>query len=270
LSLDDDVNRSLKQWQVPENKFTKDEKVTLRRILSHSAGLTVHGFPGYDVDSRLPTLRQILDGARPANTPAIRVDVVPGSRSRYSGGGYTVMQQMMIDATGKAFPELMHETVLARLQMTASTYEQPLPADRVTLAATGYYPDGKGVKGKWHIYPEMAAAGLWTTPSDLARFAIAIQEALAAKSNPVITSSMTRRMLTVQKGNNGLGLFLNGIGKKLRFEHGGRDAGFDTFLMAEAESGRGVVIMINMNDNTGAVNRMVEAVRKEYHWPEAI
>jgi CubicO group peptidase (beta-lactamase class C family) len=269
LSLDDDVNRSLKQWQVPENKFTKDEKVTLRCILSHSAGLTVHGFPGYDADSRLPILRQILDGSKPANTAAIRVAVVPGSTWRYSGGGYTVMQQMMIDVTGKSFPELMQEAVLAPLQMTANTYEQPLPADRVTLAATGYYPNGKGIKGKWHIYPEMAAAGLWTTPSDLARFAIRIQEALAAKSNPVISSSMTRHMLTVQKGNNGLGLFLNGSGKKLRFDHGGRDEGFDTFLMADAESGHGVVIMINANDNSGAVNRRVEAVRKEYHWPEA-
>ena len=270
LSLDGDVNRSLKQWQVPENQFTKDEKVTLRRILSHSAGLTVHGFPGYQADSRLPTLRQILDGSKPANTAAIQVNVVPGSTWRYSGGGYTVMQQMMIDVTGKPFPVLMKEAVLAPLQMTASTYEQPLPADRARLAATGYYPNGKEVKGKWHIYPEMAAAGLWTTPSDLARFAIGIQKALAARSNPVLSSSMTRRMLTVQKGNNGLGLFLNGSGKKLRFDHGGRDEGFDTLLMADAESGHGVVIMINANDNSGAVNRMVEAVRKEYHWPDGL
>jgi CubicO group peptidase (beta-lactamase class C family) len=270
LSLDEDVNRSLKQWQVPENKLTKDEKVTLRRILNHSAGLTVHGFPGYRADVRLPTLTQILDGSKPANTAAIRVDVVPGSRWRYSGGGYTVMQQMLTEVTGKAFPELMKEAVLGPLGMTASTYEQPLPTDRVRLAATGYYPNGKEVRGKWHVYPEMAAAGLWTTPSDLARFAIGIQEALAAKSNPVISCSMTRQMLTVQKGNSGLGLFLNGRGKKLRFEHGGRDEGFDTLLVADAESGHGVIIMINANDNSGAVNRMIEAVREEYHWPEGL
>jgi CubicO group peptidase (beta-lactamase class C family) len=269
LSLDDDVNRRLKQWQVPENEFTKDKKVTLRRILSHSAGLTVHGFPGYDSDSPLPTLRQILDGSKPANTAAIRVDVVPGSTWRYSGGGYTVMQQMMIDVTGKSFPEWMQEAVLTPLQMTASTCEQPLPADRVAFAATGYYSNAKEVKGKWHIYPEMAAAGLWTTPSDLARFAISIQKGLAAKSNPVISSSMTRQMLTVQKGNSGLGLGLDGSGKELRFSHGGRDEGFDAFLMAGSDSGHGVVIMINANDNSGAVKRMVEAVRQEYHWLEA-
>jgi CubicO group peptidase (beta-lactamase class C family) len=267
LSLDEDVNRSLKDWQVPENKFTKDEKVTLRRILSHSAGLTVHGFPGYSAGSHIPTLRQVLNGSRPANTHAIRVNVVPGSTWRYSGGGYTVMQQMMVDVTGKSFPQLMQETVLGPLRMTASTYEQPLPAERVPLAATGFYANGKAVKGKWHTYPEMAAAGLWTTPSDLARFAISIQEALAAKSNPVISSAMARQMLTVQKDSLGLGLFLSGSGKALLFSHGGRNEGFDAGLMAEAELGHGVVIMLNANDNSGTANRIIEAARKEYRWP---
>jgi len=269
LSLDEDVNRWLKQWKVPENDYTKDEKVTLRRILSHSAGLTVHGFPGYAVGASMPTLVEILDGTKPANTAAIRVDVVPGSTSRYSGGGYTVMQQMMIDVTGKPFPEFMQETVLTPLRMAASTYEQPLPKNKVAAAATGYYANGKQVEGKWHIYPEMAAAGLWTTASDLARFAIGIQQALAGKSNPVISQSMTRQILTVQKGGSGLGLGLEGSGKTLRFSHGGRDEGFDAFMMAYAESGQGVVIMINANDNSGAVNRMVDAVRREHHWPDS-
>lgn len=269
LSLDEDVNRVLKQWQVAENEFTEKEKVTLRRILSHSAGLTVHGFPGYDGDSPLPTLRQVLEGSKPANTAAIRVDVVPGSNSRYSGGGYMVMQQMMIDTTGKTFPILMRENVLAPLQMNASTYEQPLPADRASVAATGYYSDGKEVSGRWHIYPEMAAAGLWTTASDLARFAISLQQALAGKSNSVISRSMTRQLLTVQKGNNGLGLGLEGSGKTLRFYHGGRNAGFDALLLAYAERGSGVAIMFNANDNSGAVKRIVNAVSKEYHWPGA-
>lgn len=268
LSLDEDVNRWLKGWKVLENDFTKDEKVTLRRILSHSAGLTVHGFPGYAVGAPIPTLVQILDGVKPANTAAIRVDVVPGSMSRYSGGGYTLMQQMMIDVTGKSFPEFMQDAVLTPLGMTASSYEQPLPNHRATAAATGYYPNGKPVKGKWHIYPEMAAAGLWTTASDLARFAIGIQQALAGKSNPVISQSMTRQMLTAQKGNSGLGLGLGGSGTVLSFSHGGRDEGFDTFLTAYAESGQGVVIMINANDNSGAVKRIVDAVRREYLWPD--
>jgi CubicO group peptidase (beta-lactamase class C family) len=240
----------------------------LRRILLHSAGLTVHGFPGYAVGARIPTLVQILDGVKPANTAAIRVDVIPGSTSRYSSGGYTVMQQMMIDVTGTSFPEFMLEAVLTPLSMTASTYEQPLPNEKAATAATGYYANGKQVKGKWHIYPEMAAAGLWTTASDLARFTIGIQQALAGKSNPVISQSMTRQVLTAQKGNSGLGFGLGGSGKRLSFVHGGQDEGFDTFLLFYAESGQGVVIMINANDDSGAVNRMVSAVRREYHWPD--
>jgi CubicO group peptidase (beta-lactamase class C family) len=267
LTLDDDVNRRLKEWQVPENEFTKEEKVTLRRILSHSAGLTVHGFPGYAVGSRLPTLRQVLDGSRPANTAAIRVDVVPGSITRYSGGGYTVMQWMMIELTGKRFPELMQETVLTPLNMAASTYEQPLRTDRGFLAATGHYANGTAVTGNWHSYPEMAAAGLWTTPSDLARFAISIQEALAGKPSPVISQAMTREMLTAQQGSYGLGLGLEGSGKSLRFHHGGRNEGFDAMLVACAGSGQGVVVMINANDNSGALNRIIEAVSEEYRWP---
>jgi CubicO group peptidase (beta-lactamase class C family) len=269
LALDEDANRYLKQWRVPENKFTKDEKVTLRRILSHSAGLTVHGFPGYSVDSPRPSLRQVLDGSRPANTPAIRVDVVPGTIFRYSGGGYTVMQQLMIDVSGETFTELMRECVLTPLGMSASTYEEPLPADRVGAAATGYYSNGEQVTGRWHIYPEMAAAGLWTTPSDLARFVISVQEGLAGKSNPTISQSMIRQMLTVQKGHWGLGLLLTGRGKLLRFSHQGRDEGFDTFMMGYAESGQGVVIMINANDDSGVMGHIVDAVRQEYHRPEA-
>ena len=137
-----------------------------------------------------------------------------------------------------------------------------------SAAATGYYSNGKQVEGRWHIYPEMAAAGLWTTASDLARFAISVQEGLAGKSNPAISQSMTRQMLTVQKGHWGLGLLLTGRGKLLRFSHQGRDEGFDTFMMAYAESGQGVVIMINANDDSGVMGHIVDAVRQEYHRPE--
>jgi CubicO group peptidase (beta-lactamase class C family) len=267
LSLDNDVNRSLKRWQVPENDCTKEEKVTLRRILSHSAGLTVHGFPGYPSSSRLPTTIQILEGKEPANTAAICVDVKPGSLWRYSGGGYTVLQLMMSEVTGKPFAEMMKDKVLTPLKMTASTYEQPLPKDRVSAAASGYDSNGKVVQGKWHIYPEMAAAGLWSTPSDLARFAISIQHAAKGKSHPILSSSLTREMLTVQKSNSGLGWFLEGTGKSRRFSHSGRNEGFDAYLVTLIGSGQGLVVMINQNDNTGSLQRIFHAVGKQYQWP---
>lgn len=196
LSLDENVNVKLKTWKVPDNEFTKSEKVTLRRLMSHTAGLTVHGFPGYDVTDPLPTMPQIFNGEKPANTAPIRVDIVPGTQVRYSGGGVTIEQQVMIDVTGKAFPALLKETVLDKAAMTDSSYEQPLPAARASAAASGTYADGKVVRGKWHIYPEMAAAGLWTTPTDLCKFAIEIALSKTGKSNRILSQDMTRRMLT--------------------------------------------------------------------------
>ena len=268
LALDEDVNEKLVTWKVPENEFTREKKVTLRGILSHTAGLTVHGFPGYAADAPVPTLVQVLDGAKPANTAPVRVDVIPGGTWRYSGGGYTVMQQLVVDVTGEPYPEFMRSAVLGPLGMDASTYEQPLPVEKAILTASGYYGNRSPVEGRWHVYPEMAAAGLWTTPSDLARFAIGVQEALAGKSDKTLSERMARRMLTDQKNNDGLGVFLEGSGKALRFSHGGRDEGFDALLVAYAETGVGAAIMINANDNSRMMSRILGAVAREYQWPE--
>lgn len=266
LSLDENVNVKLKSWKVPDNEFTNDKKVTLRGILSHTTGLTVHGFPGYAVGAKIPSVVQILDGTAPANTPPVRVDFVPGSRWRYSGGGYTVMQQLMEDVTGAVFPDFMKSHVLSPLGMKNSTYQQPLPPELAKLTATGHYNNRKLVEGRWHIYPEMAAAGLWTTPSDLARFAMSIQNAYAGKSSNVLSQSMTRQMLTDQKNRDGLGVFLQGDSTALRFGHNGRDEGFDALLTASVDKGQGIVIMINANDNSHMMGRIVDFIADYYHW----
>jgi CubicO group peptidase (beta-lactamase class C family) len=267
LSLSEDVNLKLKSWKVPENEFTRTEKVTLRGLLSHTAGLTVHGFPGYDVTERMPSVIEVLDGK--GNTEAVRVNVVPGSLARYSGGGYTVIQLLIADATGKRFDQYMSDTVLAPLGMTSSTYQQPLPADRAALTAAGHYDDRSPVSGKWHVYPEMAAAGLWTTATDLAKFAIEIQQSIAGKSNKVLSQAMTREQLTdVKQSNYGLGLGLSGSGAARTFGHNGRDEGFDAQMVAFTETGQGLVVMINANDNSGMMNRISAAVGRTYHWPQ--
>lgn len=267
LALDEDVNRKLLSWKVPDNQFTADKKVTLRGLLSHTAGLTVHGFPGYASDAPVPSAVQILDGAKPANTAPVRVDFTPGSKWRYSGGGYTVMQQLVTDVTGKPFAAVMHDAVLKPMGMHASSFAQPPVAATARATAAGHYADRKPVAGRWHIYPEMAAAGLWTNPSDLARFAIGIQRSLAGTANPVIPAALTHAMLTEQKDGDGLGVFLKGAGKSLEFSHGGRDEGFDTLMRAFAETGQGVVIMINANDNSMMMQRIVAAIGRQYHWP---
>jgi len=173
LTLDGDVNRWLRSWRLPSSAAFGDEVVTLRRLLTHTAGLTVHGFPGY-ARTEIPTVPQVLDGEAPANTAAVRVDLTPGTEWRYSGGGYTVMQLLLADVSGRPFEELVADSVLGPFGMASSTYQNPLPADFHQLAATGHHPGQRPVAGGWHVYPEMAAAGLWTTASDLARFAIGI------------------------------------------------------------------------------------------------
>ena len=268
LSLDEDVNTKLTSWKVPDNAFTLREKVTLRRLLSHTAGMTVHGFDGYAAGKPRPTLVQVLNGEKPANSPPVRVDTVPGSKWRYSGGGYTVVQQLMQDVTGDSFPAFMQRNVLAPLGMSQSSYRQPLPPEQARFAATGHGPDGVPVAGRWHIYPEMAAAGLWTTASDLARFAIGVQRSLAGTASPVISQAMTRQMLTNQKDNDGLGLFLRGSGHTLIFQHNGVDEGFDAMLTAYAEAGKGAAIMVNANSSPSLVSHLLEAIARQYNWPD--
>jgi len=265
LSLDEDVNQKLKTWKVPENEFTKEQKVTLRRLMSHTAGLTVHGFPGYDVDAPLPTIVEILNGEKPANTDPIRVDFVPGTKFRYSGGGVTIEQLLMIDVTGKAFPALLRETVLDKIGMTASSYEQPPPA-RAALTADGTYQDGKPVHGRWHIYPEMAAAGLWTTPTDLAKFAIEIAKSKNGKSNKVLSQQTVEEMLTpVVPQGPGLGFFVDEKNPGV-FGHNGADEGFQALLSMNWQTGNGVAIMANSDNGIAVADLVLRTVAKEYKW----
>ena len=268
LNLDEDVNRKLKSWHVPENEFTREQKVTLRRILSHSAGLTVHGFPGYAVDEPIPTLIEILDGKKPANTQPIRVDIVPGTKERYSGGGYTIMQLLLTDVTGEPFPQLLKSMVLDKIGMQHSSYRQPLPPDWAKAAASGYRANGSPVQGKSHIYPEMAAAGLWTTASDLARFAIEIQKSREGRSNHVLSREMTTQMLTRQTESAGLGLFLQGTSQAPRFGHNGADEGFQALLVATLDSGKGAVVMANSDNGVRLAQEIVLSIAAEYGWPD--
>src|SRR5579864_3304142 len=271
LSLDQDVNERLQTWKVPENEFTKTEKVTLRRLMSHTAGLTVHGFPGYDVNDPLPTLVQVLNGEKPANTDPIRVDIVPGTKSRYSGGGVTIEQLLMMDATGKPFPALMRELVLDKIGMTDSSYEQPLPAARAAMTAGGTYIDGKEVHGRWHVYPEMAAAGLWTTPTDLAKFAIEIALSKQGKANHVLSQKSVQEMLTPQikseggQSHIGLAFFLDDKNPG-EFGHDGDDEGFEANLIMLGDSGKGLAIMGNSDSFFYVVPYILDAVAHKYDW----
>lgn len=269
LSLDEDVNRKLVSWKVPENEFTKEQKVTLRRLLSHSSGMTNSGVGEYSCDEQIPTLLDALEGKPPSKNPPTKVDFIPGSRWRYSGGGYAVLQQLLVDITGKPFPESVDETVFQRLMMRHSTFQEPLPDNLSSLAATGHQTTGEKYKCRF-IYPEKAAAALWSTPSDLARFVIEVQRSYNRKSNRLLSAEMTRLMLTTQIENTGLGVFIAGKGRATRFSHGGGNQGFFSYLIGYPETGQGAVVMVNGTDYWDLVHEVVRGIALEYGWPDYI
>lgn len=263
LSLDEDVNAKLRSWKVPENEFTKTEKVTLRRLLSHNAGLTVHGFPGYAQGAAVPTLPQLLDGKAPANTPAVRVNKVPGSGYRYSGGGYEVMELLLEDVTGRPFEELARKLILDPLGMKRSSYEQPLGTERARNAASAYRGDGQAVGGRWHTYPEQTAAGLWTTPGELARWVMELQ-----KPGKVLKAETAKTMLGRSAGNYGLGVGVNETAGRASFSHGGANEGYRCQYFAYRDSGDGAVVMTNGDAGGDLAMEILRSIAVEYGWAD--
>jgi CubicO group peptidase (beta-lactamase class C family) len=264
LDLDTDVNRYLKDWKVEENEYTKEEKVTLRRLLTHTAGTTVHGFPGYSQTDTFPTLVQVLNGE--GNTPPVRVDTTPGFVWRYSGGGYEIMEKVVEDVSGLPLEQYMRQYILDPLDMNNSTYRQPLPRKFRGQASAAYDSEGRIIEGWWHNYPEQAAAGLWTTPTDLAKYCIAVQQMLAGKPGGILSRKTVEQMLTKHQNGWGLGLSLSGEGDFLIFGHGGKNAGFTDNMNAFAYLGDGLIIMTNADNGGSLIWEVTRSVSAYYGW----
>ncbi|KQC02011.1 serine hydrolase [Pedobacter sp. Hv1] len=268
LNLHADVNDYLTTWKFPYDSLAKNKKITLANLLSHTAGLSVHGFPGYEKGDTIPTLVQILNGERPANTGAVRSVFEPGLKYQYSGGGTTIAQLIVQDITKKPYDAFMWENVLKPMGMKNSFYTQPPSRDKQKFLAAGYYNDGKAVKGKYHIYPEQAAAGLWTNPTDLAYYIIETQLALQGKSSKVLSQEMTKLRLTpyVDK-SSALGVFLTKRGEQTFFQHTGADEGFVSQYYGSMEGGNGVVVMVN-SDNGAITEEIINSVATVYDWKD--
>ncbi len=265
IDLDHNVNSYLKGWQVPDNEFTEKEKVTIRRLLTHTAGTTVHGFPGYDQDHSFPSDIDVLSGK--GNTGIVSVDVVPGSMWRYSGGGYTVMEKAVEDVSGQSLNSYLSEHILLPMGMRQSTYEQPISEKWQSNISAAYDGNGKITEGLWHNYPEQAAAGLWTTPSELARYCIEIQEIIKGKVDGILSKETVDLMLTKHKSDWGLGPSLRGERDSLIFGHGGKNEGFTNNMTAFAHIGHAAIIMTNA-DNAGSLIKEIEnAIANQYNWP---
>lgn len=268
LALDAPVNRYLHSWTLPDGDAGAADSVTAARLLGHMAGINVPGFPGYAPTGAIPTLQEVLDGAEPANTPPVRITGAPGSSWNYSGGGYLVMQQVLEDVTGDDFASLMDRLVLQPLGMTRSTFRQPLPASLVREAATGHGSDGMELPGRWHIYPEQAVAGLWTTATDLARFILAVQAAATGSPRSLLSDS-TAAALTVPRfiGAFSLGLLIRGNGERSWCTFNGGNYGYRALLYGYLTTGEGAVVMTNGDNGLDLANEIINSIALEYRWP---
>jgi CubicO group peptidase (beta-lactamase class C family) len=269
LELDRDVDEYLTSWHVPESAFTRDAKVTLRAILSHTAGLTVHGFGDYLPGRELPTTVEILNGDGPAMSPPVFVDIPIGSQFRYSGGGVTVEQLMIEDVTKMPFPEAARRFVFDPLGMDRSTYVNPLPESHGNIAkahdATGAptaLPRG------YEAMPETAASGLWTTPSDYAKLVIALIESHQGTSGAFLSPSLAQDMMTeVAPSSYGLGPNLHGSGETRRFHHGGANNSYRAWMEGHLETGNGVIVFTNGTLGGTLTYEIAVAVGKAEGWP---
>jgi len=268
FSLDQDVNTILKSWKLPVGDLTKSGPVTPRLLMSHTSGMgDGYGFPGYSPGTPLPTLQQILDGVPPSNLRAIRLERPPATGYEYSGGGVILQQLVLMDAVGKPFAQIAREWVLDPLEMSNSTYEQPLPAARQSQAARAHDRNGARMKEPWRVYPEQAAAGLWTTPTDLARFAIELQLAVQGRSARVLTQAVAQEMITpVGVGPYAVGFGMLKIGEGWYFTHGGSNWGFQCDLTAHRSKGYGAVIMTNSDSGGALIPELLRLIQTEYKW----
>jgi CubicO group peptidase (beta-lactamase class C family) len=268
FSLDADINSILKSWKLPESEFTRGHPVTPRSLMSHTSGLgDGFGFPGYHPSAPRPTLVQILNGSAPSNVGPVFMERAPFAAEKYSGGGVTMMQLAMIDVTGVPYPEMMRSVVLDPIGMTRSTYEQPLSAEHDRRAARAHDGRGRAMDAKWHVYPELAAAGLWTTSSDLAKFAIEVQKTALGQSSRVLSRTSVLEMLTpVGVGDYAVGLGITKMGQGWYFGHGGSNWGFQCDLLAHRVKGYGVAIMTNGDNGRSVINEIRARVAAAYGW----
>ena len=268
LDLYTDINTYLRSWKFPYDSLSNGKKITIANLLSHTAGLSLHGFPGYDRNDTIPTLPQILDGKPPANTEPVRSQFEPGLRFQYSGGGTTISQLIVMGITNQPYDVYMWNNVLRPLDMTMSSYTQPPAKDKEKFLATGYRGDGKEVETKFHVYPEQAAAGLWTNPTDLSKYIIETQLSLQGKSNKVLSQGMTKLRLTPYIDSSAaFGVFIEKKGNEKYFGHNGADEGFLSLYTGSFEGGNGVAIMVN-SDNGAILNEVLNSVATVYGWKD--
>ncbi len=268
FKLDDDINDILDSWTLDGKEFTQDQPVTPRALTSHTSGLgDGFGFPGYDPEQPLPTILQILEGHELSNVGRVFMEREPMTFFEYSGGGVTVMELALSNVRRRPFVDVMQEGVLAPIGMTRSSYAQPISPEHNKNAARAHDNNGESRGPKWHVYPEHAAAGLWTTPTDLARIIIEVQRSARGESNRVLSQSMVQEMLNpVGVGPFAVGFTMSKIGEGWYFSHGGSNWGFRALMLAHKVKGYGLVVMTNADQGSTVINEISRRIQYTYNW----
>jgi CubicO group peptidase (beta-lactamase class C family) len=268
LDLDRDVNEVLVSWRLPASHLTRGHPVTVRGLLSMTGGVGVPGYLGYEPGAALPSLEQILDGRPPANSAPVRVEYVPGTRYAYSGGGYEILQALIQDVTGKPFADALHDLVLRPAGMADSRFDQPLPSALAAQAATGHRADGVELPGGWRVVPELAAGGLWSTPTDLAKLLIEIARAYTGGGGRLLGGKTVADMLTSQNGGPyGLGGGVSGSGRSLVLMKRGQNVGYQAYMLVFPASGQGLVVMTGSDNGTTLATALIRRAAAAYGWP---
>ncbi|MEM9301203.1 MAG: serine hydrolase domain-containing protein [Pseudomonadota bacterium] len=263
LDLDSDVNRWLQGWQIPANEFTAESAVTLRLLLGHRAGVRNDLWSSYLPDEPVPTLLQMLSGQPPSVEPATAVVTVPGDAERYSNPGYTIIQKLIEDVTGQAFAATLDEKVFRPSRMHESTFEQPIPSDLFARKATGY--DGDLEPFAYKIFPYQAAGGVWTTPSDMARFVITLFEDLDG-ANQILAEQTAQQIFERDPARLAFAKIFDDTSDDLIFRHYGTNQGFSSYLVGSLQKRQAVVIMTNGHMAFEFLDYVARAVAEFYEW----
>ena len=268
LDIYKDINEYLKSWKFPYDSLSKGKKITTANLLSHTAGLSVYGgFPGYDAKSKIPTLPQILDGVAPANTPAVRSLFEPGLQFQYSGGGTIISQLIITDLTHQSYEKYMFDNMLKPMGMKNSFYSAAPPQkNELNKYAMGYTKEGAKVKATFHVYPEQAPMGLWTTPTDLSKYIIETQLAYQGKSSKVLNQQMTSLQLTPYIDNSAtMGAFIGDRNGEKYFFHDAGNEGYRGLYYGSVEGGNGMVVFVNSDDGN-IILELLNSVASVYNW----
>lgn len=265
LDLDKDVRGYLKTWTFLDNELSQGKPITLRALLSHTAGMNLHGFKGYDQKASLPDINAILDGKSPANTEAVKAVQVPGTKQEYSGGGILVSQKVVEDQISQDYNALVKRIVFNALKMTRSVFTPSPTGLLVKNLAYAHDLNKKLIEGDYMRHPEGAPDALWATSADYARLVVALQNSIQHKKDAWLDASTSKAMMTPVLGNAALGFFILDKGGELYFTHQGANVGFRSIFFANMTTGQGVVIFVN-SDNGQIMEEIANSVALAYGW----